>query len=429
MSRDVLLSGNMAVHSIPRDDFPADDFVIRGAMLPGRAGIEDILVRAGRIAALGPDLVCDDPSFDAAGRLVTAGLVETHIHLDKAGIIGRCRICAGTLAEAVAETSMAKAAFTVEDVYTRALAVVESAIAHGTTRLRTFVEIDPRAGFRSFEAIKAVREHTRRVIDIEICAFAQEGLTNDPGTEAMLDAALAAGADLVGGCPYTDPDPGEHIRRIFDIAARHDVAVDFHLDFDLSPEGSDLPAVLRETERRGWGGRVSVGHVTKLSALARPDFEAAGRRMAEAGVAITVLPATDLYLTGRDADRLVPRGVTPAHRLVALGVTASIATNNVLNPFTPFGDASLIRMANLYATVAQAGTEEALATVFSMITDGAARLLGPGTPYGIAIGAPANLVVFGAPSPVAAVARIAPALAGWKAGRPTFSRPAARVFL
>ncbi|WP_181703379.1 amidohydrolase family protein [Chthonobacter albigriseus] len=409
-------------------DLPAGEFVVRGVRLPGRADLQDISVSKGRIAAIGHELACDAPAVDGRGRLLTAGLVETHIHLDKAGIIGRCQICEGTLAEAVAETSRAKSGFTVADVYDRAAAVVEAAILGGTMRLRTFVEIDPRAGYRSFEAIKAVRDRFAPAIDIEICAFAQEGLSNDPGTEEMLDRALNEGADLVGGCPYTDPDPAGHIARIFELARRHGVAVDFHLDFDLDPTGSNLPRVIAETEARGWGGRVSVGHVTKLSAW-RPDaFDAIGRRMAQAGVTVTVLPATDLFLTGRDADHLIPRGVTPAHRLAALGVTASIATNNVLNPFTPFGDASLMRMANLYATVAQAGTPEALDTVFSLVADSAARLLQPTSPYGVVVGAPADLVLFDAASPGEAVARIAPALMSWKAGRPVMHRPPARTY-
>lgn len=405
-------------------DLPAKDFLVSGAALPGRAGRFDLLVERGRIAAVAPRIAATVPTWSAAGRLVCAGFAETHIHLDKAGIIHRCRICAGTLAEAVAETARAKAAFTVEDVHARASAVVEKAILNGTLRLRTFVEIDPRAGFRSFEAIKAVRAQYRSSIALEICAFAQEGLTNDPGTEEMLDAALKDGANLVGGCPYTDPDPGAHIRRIFDLAARHDVAVDFHLDFDLDPARSNLPAVIAETEARGWGGRVSVGHVTKLSAIAPDALVATGRRLADAGVALTVLPATDLYLNGRGSDRLVPRGVTPAHRLAALGVTCSLATNNVMNPFTPFGDASLLRMANLYATVAQAGTSDELATVFAMITDAADRLLDPTAPAPLSVGAPADLLVLDAETPAGAVAEIAMPLAGWKAGRPVFRRPA-----
>ncbi len=267
----------------------AIDFVIRNARLAGLTEPTDLAFEAGRIAAIAPGFVCDAPHYDAGEKFACAGLIETHIHLDKAGIISRCNLCTGTLAEAISETSRAKAAFTEEDVYARAAAVVEKAILNGTIRLRTFVEIDPRAGFRSFEAIRRLKADYASLVDIEICAFAQEGLTNDPDTEEMLEQALKAGADLVGGCPYTDPEPTEHIRRIFDIAMRHDVAVDFHLDFDLDPAGSDLPTIIVETVARRYQGRVSVGHVTKLSALPLEELEPIGRRLAESGIALTVL--------------------------------------------------------------------------------------------------------------------------------------------
>ncbi|MGR9133085.1 amidohydrolase family protein [Rhizobium leguminosarum] len=406
----------------------AIDFVIRNARLAGLTEPTDIAFGAGRIAAIAPGFVCDAPHYDAGEKFACAGLIETHIHLDKAGIISRCNLCTGTLAEAISETSRAKAAFTEEDVYARAAAVVEKAILNGTIRLRTFVEIDPRAGFRSFEAIRRLKADYASLIDIEICAFAQEGLTNDPDTEEMLEQALKAGADLVGGCPYTDPEPTEHIRRIFDIAMRHDVAVDFHLDFDLDPAGSDLPTIIVETVARRYQGRVSVGHVTKLSALPLEELEPIGRRLAESGIALTVLPATDLFLTGRNSTFLIPRGVTPAHRLAALGVVTTISTNNVLNPFTPFGDVNLMRMANLYANIAQIGTTDGLDGVFAMITAQAATLLGI-KGYGIAIGSGADVVLFDAPSAADAVATIAPALIGWKKGRQSFLRPRPRLFV
>ncbi|MGM5059843.1 amidohydrolase family protein (plasmid) [Rhizobium leguminosarum] len=406
----------------------AIDFVIRNARLAGLTDPTDIAFEAGRIAAIAPGFVCDAPHYDAGEKFACAGLIETHIHLDKAGIISRCNLCTGTLAEAISETSRAKAAFTEEDVYARAAAVVEKAILNGTIRLRTFVEIDPRAGFRSFEAIRRLKADYASLVDIEICAFAQEGLTNDPDTEEMLEQALKAGADLVGGCPYTDPEPTEHIRRIFDIAMRHDVAVDFHLDFDLDPAGSDLPTIIVETVARRYQGRVSVGHVTKLSALPLEELEPIGRRLAESGIALTVLPATDLFLTGRNSTFLIPRGVTPAHRLAALGVVTTISTNNVLNPFTPFGDVNLMRMANLYANIAQIGTTDGLDGVFAMITAQAATLLGI-KGYGIAIGSGADVVLFDARSAADAVATIAPALIGWKKGRRSFLRPRPRLFV
>jgi cytosine/creatinine deaminase len=149
-----------------------------------------------------------------------------------------------------------------------------------------------------------------------------------------------------------------------------------------------------------------------------------GARLASVGVAVTVLPATDLFLMGRGYDHAVPRGVAPAHRLRDMGVTCSLATNNVLNPFTPFGDCSLIRIANLYANVAQLGRTEDLEACLAMVTTAPARLMNL-TDYGIAVGAPADLVVIDAHDGAGAVAEIAAPLLGMKNGRRSFSRPAA----
>ena len=104
-----------------------------------------------------------------------------------------------------------------------------------------------------------------------------------------------------------------------------------------------------------------------------------------------MLPATDLYLMGRDATHNAPRGLTVAHRLVENGVLCSVATNNVLNPFTPFGDASLLRMANFYANVAHAAVSEFDACL-DLVTDLPARLMNL-RDYGISAGNPADLIV------------------------------------
>src|SRR5690606_8480800 len=135
---------------------------------------------------------------------------------------------------------------------------------------------------------------------------------------------------------------------------------------------------------------------------------------------------TDLFLMGQGQDHLVPRGVAPAHSLVERGVTCSISTNNVLNPFTPFGDCSLVRMANLFANIAQIGQPEALAACFSMVTSQSAQLMNLAD-YGVREGHPADLVVLDAETPQAAVAELAQPLFGLKHGRNTFTRPVAQL--
>lgn len=403
------------------------DLVFRNAQLTDQPGPVDIAVKDGRIVAIGPNIRCDAVVEEhVEGNLAFPGFVDSHVHLDKACILERCTICAGTLEEAVRETAKAKAGFFEEDVFERASAVVRQAIMHGTTRIRTFVEIDPRAGMRSFEAIKRVRETFAFAIDIQICAFAQEGLTQEPETEAMLDEALRTGADLIGGCPYTDSQPEEHISRIFALARRHDVDVDFHLDFSLDPAKTDLPAVIDATRANGYCGRVTIGHVTNLSALDPAARSIIARKISTAGIAVTVLPATDMFLMGRDQQFNIPRGVTPAHLLLKEGVQAAIATNNILNPFTPFGDASLARMANLYANVMQVSRDEDMDSVFHMVGAHAAKIMR--ADYGLVVGAVADIVILDALDHRSAIRSGAQTLAGWKAGRQTFVRSRPQIF-
>jgi cytosine deaminase len=396
------------------------DRIFRNAVTRSSPTPVDIGVSGGRIAAIAPHLACEAAEIDIGGRLVLPGFVDSHIHLDKACLLGRWGHVQGSLKDAIAAVATMKRDFTVEDVYARGARVIERAIVHGTTRMRTHVEIDPRIGLRSFAAIKALKRDYAWAIDLSLCVFPQEGLTNDPGADELLVEALRDGADVIGGCPYTDTDPHAQIKRIFDLAKEFDRDVDFHLDFDLDPSWSHMEEVCRQTEQRNYHGRVAIGHATKLSALPPQRLRAATTRLAQAGVAVTVLPATDLYLMGRDATHNIPRGLTMAHKLVEGGVLCSVATNNVLNPFTPFGDASLLRMANFYANVAQAGVSE-FETCLDLVTDLPARLLNLGD-YGIVVGNPADLVVLDTDSGPNAIAELPDLLAGFKQGRQVFER-------
>jgi cytosine/creatinine deaminase len=214
------------------------------------------------------------------------------------------------------------------------------------------------------------------------------------------------------------------VAHIFAIADRFDLDIDFHLDFDLDPSWMHLDEVCRHTERQRWGGRVAIGHVTKLSAIDGERLSMIAKRLAGAGVAVTVLPATDLFLMGRGHDHSIPRGVAPAHRLLGHGVTCSLATNNVLNPFTPFGDCSLIRMANLYANVARLGRPKDIAECLDMVTTWPAKLMNLAD-YGIAVGNSADLVVLDCRDRTSAVAELAQPFMGLKRGRRSFARPPA----
>lgn len=381
----------------------------------------DVGVDKGRIAAIGGALPDGTTTLDLEGRLLLPGFVETHIHLDKSCILHRCSSKRGDLTEAIGEVARLKSEFTAADVAERAKRTLRKSVVNGTTRMRTHVEVDPVVGLRGVEGVKAAIADWAWAIDVEICVFPQEGLLNNPGTDELMVTALKNGAGCVGAAPYTDSDPHGQIDRVFDMAREFDVDIDMHLDFGGDASELDAEYVARKADACGWGGRVAIGHVTKFSAMAPDALDALAKRLAGAGVAVTVLPSTDLFLMHRDHDHNIPRGVAPLHRMLEHGVNCSLSTNNVLNPFTPFGDCSLLRMANLYANIAQIGKTDTLAECLAMVSTRSADLLNL-KDYGIEVGKTADLVVVDNTDPAMAVAELSQPMFAFKAGRPTVTR-------
>jgi cytosine/creatinine deaminase len=396
------------------------DLVIRNARLFDRPsdGPLDIGVERGRIVAIERGISADAQVYDARGHLACPGLIETHIHLDKSRIIDRCAPQERSQLSPVKGVTPLKKSMSVDDVRTRAERTLEECIKHGTTRMRTQVEVDPGIGMRGFEGVQSLITDYRWAIDIEICVFPQEGLISYPGTEELLIEGLRRGARVIGGAPRYDSDEAGQVRRIFELAREFDVDIDMHLDVGPTPDAMNIHLVRELTEKYRRGGRVVVGHMAKLSLLPPDEVAKLARSLADAGIAVTVLPTTDLFLMGRNRDHSVIRGVADANLLLKHGVECSLSSNNILNPATPYGDCSLIRMANLYANVLQLDRPAELRECFGMLTDRSARLLNL-KDYGFAVGNPADVVVIGAREPEQAIAEISQPLAVFKHGKRT----------
>jgi cytosine deaminase len=403
------------------------ELTLRNVRIAG-AGAEtvDIGVQGGHIVQITPGLQPAADDHDCGGRLALPGFVETHIHLDKSCILDRCSPNGGDLGKAIGEVARLKADFVEEDVCARASRTLHKCIVNGTTQMRTHVEVDPVVGLRGYHGTKQAIARHAWAMDVEICVFPQDGLLNNPGTDELMVAALKDGAPCVGAAPYTDSDPHGQIDRIFEMAREFDVDIDMHLDFGSDASQLDADYVCRKTDECGWGGRVTIGHVTKFASLDPSSLSALSARLANAGVAVTVLPSTDLFLMNRDFTHNAPRGVTPVHAMLEHGVNCSLSTNNVLNPFTPFGDCSLIRMANLYANIAQAGDPASLDACFEMISSRSARLMNR-KEYGLSVGASADIIIVDNTTPSMAVAELSAPVMGFKAGRRTFDRPLPRL--
>ncbi len=401
------------------------DLIIRHARLvthgPEAAQV-DIGVRDGIIVAIEPQLAGEGPEQEAGGKLVSPGLIESHFHLDKAMTVDRVPSQPDRMIrDHMERTASIKHTFTPDDIYARAQATIEQCLLHGVTHMRTQVEVDPNVGLFGFEAIEQLRKDYAWAIDIQPCVFLQEGWTDVPGADENLVSCLERGAPVVGGGIRYDKDGPGQIRRVFELAQHYDIDVDFHLDGGYDVSHLDYPLVCQMTDQSGWQGRVAFGHGSKFSFMPVSEQAAVGKRLGDSGVSLAVLPATDLFNAGRHVEHSVMRGVTDANTLIEYGANCTIATNNVLNAFTPYGDCSLTRIANLYANVVQRYGPTDLDNCFEMITSRAAQLMQLDN-YGIEVGKAADLVIWDEACPSDIIATCALPRYGFKRGRRIFSR-------
>jgi cytosine deaminase len=378
------------------------DLVLHAARIHDDAELVDIVVDDGRIVSIGPrGAERGAKEIDCAGRVVIPGLIESHLHLDKALLDRERPNLEGTLAGAITVTGALKRAFTPETVRARARQVLDLAITNGTTVIRAHPDVDPIVGLMSLDVLLELREEYRGLIDLQIVAFPQEGIIKAPGTLELLREGLRRGADVIGGCSYNEADVADcrhHVDLVFELAREFDVPVDIHADF--GDDAADPRFTLAEyiadvTEREGMGGRVALGHMTSLAGRPPAERKEVLARLAEAGVAVVPLPATDMHLGGRADQVNVRRGIAPIRELWQAGVTTAYSSNNVRNAFTPFGNADLLDIGLLLAQTCHLSSPGDLARVLGMATEEAARVVGMHDRYGLRPGADADLVVLG----------------------------------
>ncbi|QIK86810.1 amidohydrolase family protein [Erysipelothrix sp. HDW6B] len=370
------------------------DLIFKQVRIDQDGALKDVAIENGKIVAIEDTIDASATRvINGEGRVLVPGFVESHIHLDKALIANRKPNLSGTLKEAIEVTASLKPTFSADDIYTRAkTALQELIIPNGVTFMRTHAEFDPSQGFTGFEVIMKLKEEFKDYIDIQVVAFPQEGIFKAPGTEAMMVEAMERGADVVGAVPYNDRDAKEHIDYVFELAKRFDKPLDLHQDFADDADKISIEYLAKKTIENGYQGKVSVGHLTAIAALPPEELQPILELMAEAGISVMALPATDLHLGARNDTYNVRRTVTPMRKLRDAGVNVCIATNNIRNAFTPYGTGDIVQTAMLAIPVAHLGGAADLPTVLPMITSNPAKALGL-EGYGIAVGNNADMVL------------------------------------
>ncbi|MBR1215468.1 amidohydrolase family protein [Bradyrhizobium sp. JYMT SZCCT0180] len=364
--------------------------------------LNDVAVANGRISAVsraGTQISAGAPTRDLGGALIVPGFVEGHIHLDTSfygddwkphkpytngfNVHERVAFQARNFAEAA-------------PVEVRARNQLELCIGHGSTHMRSHVTVDGTIGLRSLEKILAVREAYRGIIDIQLVAFPQSGILQSSGTAELLDAAVAMGADLVGGIDPAsfDRDVEKHLDVVFGIADKRGVGVDIHLHDSGTLGIFEIEQIAARSRALGMGGLVAISHAYALGDIALDIAKRTADVLAESDVAI---------MTNAPGRRPFP----PVALLREAGVTVFGGSDNIRDSWWPYGDGDMLGRANIIGYRSGFNTDDELGIALDVVTRAGAkalRLKG----YGLEVGDKADFVTLNAqhvPEAVVAIPR------------------------
>src|SRR3972149_10516666 len=212
------------------------DILIRQAQLRGQPEKTfEVGIASGKIAAISEQVGNQaEIEIDAQGNLVTESFVNPHLHLCKVYTLQMMDEEAlrdyhgsemGKAMTAVELPARVKAKYDESGIIKNVRRAVAQAALYGCTHLRAFADVDNKARLEGVKALLRARQEFAGLVEIQVVAFAQDGILREPGASEFVRQAMELGADVVGGIPwieYTEADIAEHIKEVFDIAVEYD---------------------------------------------------------------------------------------------------------------------------------------------------------------------------------------------------------------
>jgi cytosine deaminase len=388
------------------------ELLIRNARTLAGDGLVDLAATDGHWTKIAPDLALDAAhEIDAGGRLVTAPLVDCHLHLDASLTAGQPRFNeSGTLIEGIHVWGELKESLTADDVYERAKEIVRWSAAQGTLHIRAHADVSAK-NEAPLKGLLRVRDEMADLVTIQVTAFPQDGIFSDPRNEDLFERALELGADCVGGIPHYEPTSElglKEVHRVFELATKYGRKIDVHCDETDDPSSRFLEVMADHPVRHGLTGRVTASHCTAMGSYEPYYSSKLHGFLRRAGINIVVNPYANSLIQGRLDVYPKRRGFAQLKELLAAGVNVSLGNDVIMDPWYLMGRADMVEAASLALHFTYMSGLEEIPEMLRCATERGARTLGIEDEYGLEEGKPADCVIFDAPSAIE-VMRLHPA--------------------
>lgn len=343
----------------------------------------DILVENGRIARMGKDIAAPAGVAveEGRGEIVIPGLVEAHTHLDKSlwGQPWYTNEVGPKLLDKIDNERESKKRLDIDPARQSARQSIQSSLM-GSTHIRSHVDVDTEHGLWGVEGVMQTRDAYRDIVDIELVAFPQSGLLRRPGTLELMDAAMKAGCEIVGGLDpcAIDRDPKGHLDAVFALCQSYGKPLDIHLHEPGEMGLFSFELIVERTRALGMKGQVTVSHAFCL-----------GTDPAQVDPLIEELVALDIaIMTTAPASRPAP----PVKKLLAAGVRVCSGSDGIRDTWGPYGNADMLERAMFVGLRNNFRRDDELRLALDVCTTEGAKVMEIAD-YGLAEGKAADLVV------------------------------------
>jgi cytosine/creatinine deaminase len=233
---------------------------------------------------------------------------------------------------------------------------LQEAYASGSRALRTHLDWMGKDAPKSLAVFEQLRDKWRGKLTLQCVSLTPLDFFDTEQTNAFdsEDLALEVAATnntcdqsrgeaaLLGAFVYRNERIYDKLQRVFDLALKNGLDLDFHVDEGLDADARGLKAIAELTIKNSMQGRVTCGHACSLAMQSDEDALATLKLCAQAGIHIVSLPSTNLYLQGAWNRTPIERGLTRLREARELGVSLSLATDNVADGFYPYGSYNLL---------------------------------------------------------------------------------------
>lgn len=355
-----------------------------------------LCIEGGRVRAIEACAPVDaGAAIDLRDGVVTSAWVEVHTHLDKSQTGPRLAHNGNSLQQAIACSAADRATWTASDLRRRMDFSLRTAHAHGTRAVRTHLDWVRGDAPLAWRVAQDLRDAWSGRIALQLSSICPLPLFADAAAGAQVARTLAAGAGILGASVHPVPNQRLLLERVFELAVRYDLNLDFHVDEHLLDDTAGMQTIADLTLHHRWAGRVVCGHCCALAVAPPARVHSLLQDFVRAGIHLVSLPLANLQLQDRQAGAMSrtprTRGIAPVREAVALGVPVSIASDNVRDPFVPYADFDLLHV--LAITALAAHLPDPLVHWIDSITSRPARAMGLAWDGALHPGCPADLVL------------------------------------